>query len=164
MQKHSPDAHCRPAAYASRTLSTAEQRYAQIEKEALAICWGCERFNHHLAEREFIVETDHKLLVSVLGYKELAKLLLRVQRFRLRLMAYSYKIMYTPEEKLVLADALSRAPVCDGSSKPTGSDDSNVAVSLAEEVSISQHRLARIWAALLEEEQGALFLKDITEG
>ena len=65
------------------------------------------------------METDHKLLVSVLGYKELAKLLLRVQRFRLRLMAYSYKIMYTPGEKLVLEDSLSRAPVCDGSSKPT---------------------------------------------
>ena len=166
MQKHSPDGHWRPVAYASRALSTAEQRYAQIEKEALAICWGCEKFNYHLAGREFVVETDHKPLVSVLGSKELAKLPLRVQRFRLRLMAYSYKIMYTPGEKLVLADALSRAPVCDGSSEPTesGSDDSNVAVALAEEVSISQHRLARIRAALLEEEQGALLLKYITEG
>ena len=166
MQKHSPDEHWRPVAYASRTLSTAEQRYAQIEREALAICWGCEKFNYHLVGCEFVVETDHKPLVSVLGSKELAKLPLRVQRFRLRLMAYSYKIMYTPGEKLVLADALSRAPVCDGSSEPTesGSDDSNVAVALAEEVSISQHRLARIRAALLEEEQGVLLLKYITEG
>ena len=43
------------------------ERYAQIEKEALAICWGCEKFNYHPARCEFIVETAHKLLVSVLG-------------------------------------------------------------------------------------------------
>ena len=106
------------------------------------------------------METDHKPRVSVLGYKELAKLPLRVQRFRLCLMAYSYKIMYTPEEKLVLEDALSRAPVCDGSSEPTwsGSDDSDVAVALAEEVSIAQHRLSRIQAALLEESKVLYFL------
>ena len=90
MQKHSPDEHWRPVAYASRTLSTAEQRYAQIEREALAICWGCEKFNYHLVGCEFVVETDHKPLVSVLGSKELAKLPLRVQRFRLCLMVYSY--------------------------------------------------------------------------
>ena len=101
----------RPVAYASRSLTAAEQRYAQIEKEAFAICWGCEKFHYYLVGREFEVETDHKPLISILGDKELSKLPLRVQRFRLRMMAYSYKIMYTPGAKLVLADALSRSPL-----------------------------------------------------
>ena len=101
----------KPVAFASRALTDAEQRYAQIEKEALAICWAAEKFYYYLAGRYFHVETDHKPLVSVMSEKELAKLPLRVQRFRLRMMKFSYDVTYTPGEKLVLADALSRAPV-----------------------------------------------------
>ena len=101
----------KPVAFASRALTDAEQRYAQIEKEALAICWAAEKFYYYLAGRYFHVETDHKPLVSVMSEKELAKLHLRVQRFRLRMMKFSYDVTYTPGEKLVLADALSRAPV-----------------------------------------------------
>ena len=38
----------RPVAYASWSLSETEKRYAQVEKEALAITWACKRFSTYL--------------------------------------------------------------------------------------------------------------------
>ena len=58
-----------------------------------------------------MVETDHKPFSAVLGSKELSKLPIRVQRFRLKMMAYTYSIVYTPGKQIVLADALLRSPV-----------------------------------------------------
>ena len=63
------DGNWRPAAYCFRSLSNAEQRYGQIEKETLALTWGCKRFNDYLLEKHFHAETDHKSLISLLGTK-----------------------------------------------------------------------------------------------
>ena len=110
-----PDGTWRPVAYCSRSLSMAEQRYAQIEKEALASTWACERFSDYLVGSKFHLETDHKPLVSLLGSKNLDELPIRLQRFRMRLMRFSYTISYVPGKQLTIADALSRAPVTSSS-------------------------------------------------
>ena len=97
-----------PVEYASRKLTEAESRYAMIEKEALAITWACEKFDYYLVGRSFQIETDHRPLISLLGDKDLSKLPIRVQRFKLRLMRYAYSIFHTPGNKMFLADSLSR--------------------------------------------------------
>ena len=79
----------RPVAFVSRSLTPTEQRYAQIEKEALGITWACERLQNYLLGRSFHVETDHKPLVPLLSTKNLEELPLCVQRFRMRLMQFN---------------------------------------------------------------------------
>ena len=50
----------RPVAYASRSLTDCERRYAQIEKEMLAVVFGIEHFHYCVYGRKVTVETDHK--------------------------------------------------------------------------------------------------------
>ena len=101
----------RPVAYASRSLSETERRYAQIEKEALAVTWACERFSTYLLGGRFLIETDHKPLVPLLGTKQLDNLPPRILRFRLRLTRFNYSIEHVPGKLLYTADTLSRAPL-----------------------------------------------------
>lgn len=56
----------RPIAYASRTLSNSEQRYPQIDKEALAIVWAVQKFFYYLYARHFTLISDHKPLMQIL--------------------------------------------------------------------------------------------------
>ena len=77
MQKQ-PDHQWKPIAYASRSLTPTEEKYAQIEKEALGITWACERFSEYLVGMCFKVETDHKPLVSLFGTKNLEDLPVRI--------------------------------------------------------------------------------------
>ena len=98
----------RPVAYISRTLTETERKYAQLEKEALAVTWACEKFDFYLAGRVFQIETDHSPLIKLLGTSDLAEMPLRIQRFKLRLMRYDYKIFHTPGKDMYLADCLSR--------------------------------------------------------
>lgn len=44
LQKYGKSGEARVVAYASRSLSEVERRYSQLEREALAIAWGCKRF------------------------------------------------------------------------------------------------------------------------
>lgn len=100
----------RPVSFASRALSETEQRYAQIEKEALATVWACEKFAAYILGKRISIETDHKPLVPLLGTKRLDDMPPRILRFRLRLSRFEYDIKHVPGKYLYTADTLSRAP------------------------------------------------------
>ncbi|KAG5894930.1 hypothetical protein JTB14_008889 [Gonioctena quinquepunctata] len=95
-------------AYASRLLSDTEKRYAQIEREALALTWAADKFSEYITGILILLQTDHRPLIQVLQTKPIDELTPRLQRFRIRLMRYDYKIYYSPGKDLVVADALSR--------------------------------------------------------
>ena len=59
------DGQERPIAYASRTLTAAEKNYSQLEKETLGVVFGVEKFHNYLYRREFIIESDHRLLAFI---------------------------------------------------------------------------------------------------
>ena len=97
-----------PVAFASRALTKTEQNYAQIEKEALAIVFSCERFNQYIHGRELItVKTDHKPLVPIFK-KSIHQAPKRLQRMMLRLQKYNLDIQYQPGPEMFIADCLSR--------------------------------------------------------
>jgi len=111
LEQRQADTEWRPVYYASRTLSDTEKRYAQVEKEALASTWACEKFNRYLEGLEdFELRTDHRPLVSILGSKAIGDLTPRLQRFRMRLRCYRYHVTYVPGKYLYAADHLSRSP------------------------------------------------------
>ena len=98
-----------PISYASKSLKDTETRYANIERELLAIVFTCQQFNTYVLGRPFTVETDHKPL-EMIHQKNLTSAPPRLQRMLLQLQQYNVTIRYRPGKEMLLADALSRCP------------------------------------------------------
>ena len=97
-----------PIAYASRALTHVETRYAQIEKELLAVVYGLEKFHTYTNVRDVAVESDHKPL-EVIFKKALHKAPKRLQRMLMRTQVYDVTLGYRKGSTMYLADTLSRA-------------------------------------------------------
>lgn len=89
-----PSGEEKPIAFASRTLSKAEQNYAQIEREALGIFFGVRRFHSYLYGRHFTLLTDHRPLITILSPSKATPSMAaaRLQRWALLLAAHNYTI------------------------------------------------------------------------
>ncbi|XP_063900178.1 uncharacterized protein K02A2.6-like [Zophobas morio] len=103
----------KPIVFISRTLSKAESNYAVIDKEALAIYWATKKLAYYLMGNKFVIETDHKPLVSVFAMnKRISQSYSsRMQRWMLHLAGFSYDIKYIKGQENHVADMLSRHPL-----------------------------------------------------
>ena len=108
----------RPISYASRSLTDAEKRYSQLDKEALAVIFGVNKFHQYLYGRPFTIYTDHKPLTYLFSpTKSLSQMSsARLQRWALTLNSYNYSITHRRGCDNGNADALSRLPISDSPS------------------------------------------------
>ena len=95
-----------PVEYASRSLSDSEKKWAQIEKEALAVLYGLEKFDQYTFGRKVTVQNDHKPLENILK-KPLSQAPKRLQDIIMKLLRYD--IDFHKGSELIIADTLSRA-------------------------------------------------------
>lgn len=79
--------------YTSRALTDAKTRYAQIEKEMLAIVIALERFNQYTFGRHVHIESDHKPLEAIM-LKPLAQAPRCLQLMMMRLQKYDFTVHY----------------------------------------------------------------------
>ena len=112
-----------PIAYASRAMTETEQQYAQIEKECLAIVFGCKKFEQYIYGQRILVQSDHRHLETILK-KPLVKAPKRLQRMIMQLQHFDLTVKYVPGKDVSVADALSREYL--GNAEPLGGNEDQV--------------------------------------
>eukprot|EP00731_Ephydatia_muelleri_P024558 Em0016g829a len=113
LSHHFEEGFDRPIAFASRTLAPAERKYSQLDKEALAIVFGVDKFHQYLYGRHFTILSDHKPLQYLFAVDCPIPQMVspRVQRWALTLSAFDYTISFRAGKLQGNADALSRLPL-----------------------------------------------------
>ena len=103
----------RPLGYVSRSLSSAEKGYSQLDKEGLALVFGVTKFHKYLHGRHFVLMSDHKPLITLFHERKgiPAMSSARIQRWALTLASYEYTIEHRAGKDNVPADVFSRLPL-----------------------------------------------------
>lgn len=97
----------KPVAYASRSLSTHEKNYSNIEREFLAVKFACQKFHHYIWNYDVLIQTDHLPLVSI-WKKGISETTERLKNIHYSVASYKLDIQYIKGKDNVIADALSR--------------------------------------------------------
>lgn len=154
----------RPVEFASATLTDTQSRYAQIEKELLAIVYALERFHQYVYGRNNItVETDHKPL-EALFKKPLDSIPARLQRMMLRTQGYDFTVVYKPGKYMFVADALSRAALVDNVKESISEEITEQSCFLVQNVRFSDTKMSMIRHEIAKDNECQLIIKYIHNG
>ncbi|UYV83092.1 K02A2.6-like [Cordylochernes scorpioides] len=99
-----------PIAFVSRTLTEAEKRFSQLEKKALSITFGVEKFRQYLLGRKFVLVTDNRPLIHIFSPHKPIPICAssRIKIWSLKLAAFNYTVEFRKTSDNSNVDALSR--------------------------------------------------------
>ena len=90
-------------AFISHKFSKQARAWATIEQEGYSIVFCVLRLEEYLLGRRFLIQTDHRNLIYILG-----STIPKIVRWRLRLSEFDFSIEHIPGSVNVVADGLSR--------------------------------------------------------
>ena len=99
-----------PKAFATKSLTDTKRCYANIERELLAIMYGCQKFHTYLYGRIFVVESDHRPL-ELISLKNWTVAPPRLLTILLGLQQYDVVITYRSGKEMLLTDTLRWLPL-----------------------------------------------------
>lgn len=104
------DGSLKPIQYAATTFNDAERRYAQVEREALALVYAVKKFHRYIYGRHFELHTDHKPLLKIFGSKSGIPVhsANRLLRYANTLLGYDFEVKYIDNASFAYADFVSR--------------------------------------------------------
>ena len=107
-----------PIAYGSKTLTSAETRYVNIERELLGVVGALEKFHYFTFGQPVVILTYHKPLIAI-SKKALVNVPPHLQRLLLRMNNYNVSLKWIPGKEMIFADYLSRNIGSDKSDEAT---------------------------------------------
>lgn len=110
---HKIDGEEKPIAYASRSLTSAEKNYSQLDREALGIMFGVTRFFNYLFGKKFTLITDNEPLTRIFHpNKPLPQMTsARLLRYASFLSGFDYNVQFKKGKDNENVDCLSRASI-----------------------------------------------------
>ena len=131
--------YLKPLSYASCSLKPAETRYAQIDREGLAVHWAIKHFSQFLYCKKFELHTDCSALTRIFGPKNnLGGCAIgRLNRWAAALMEYDFVASHIKGSENKICDSLSRLPVPPQGSTVASSPDQEGHTISSEELAAS---------------------------
>ena len=153
----------RPISYASKTLSTTESNYFNIEYELLGLLFAVIHFKHFTYRRFVHVITDHKLFVSLFR-KLLVDSSPRLTRMLVQLLDYTLDVTKQPGANMHLSDVISRLSTHDNS-KGTTIHNLDVSIHAVEELTgFNSLSVDKIWHHTAKDQAMQLLIDHINNG
>ncbi|KAK2727040.1 hypothetical protein QYM36_007781 [Artemia franciscana] len=150
------------AAFGSRSLSKAEKRYSEIQKEMVTVTNACKHFRQYVHGRTVAINSDHKPLESILK-KSIYNAPPRLQRMMIAIQNYDIQLIYRPGSEIPAADALSRLHLQE--TDPDTQYDSEFAVlSFLKSVPIRDSKIEQIAEQRSSDGELQLLVKTIRTG
>ena len=144
--------------YHSHALTSPQQCYSNIEREACTLVNDVEHFHHYIFGKPFEVHTDHQPLVQ-LSIKTSSELSPSLQCLFLRVNQYKYTVKYVRQTGVMIADCLG-CIVC----QDTAEDDETLNLHVAALMTFQDGKLQDIHCQTLFDPQLVKLARAIQNG